>query len=44
MKRRILLALGAMLPTSSKGFLPDQPKNSAADEKIQPHTIFSIKG
>jgi hypothetical protein len=33
-----------VLPTTSKDFLPDQPKNSAADEKIRPHIIFSIKG
>jgi hypothetical protein len=34
----------SVLPTSSKGFPPDQPKNPDADEKIRPHTIFSIKG
>jgi hypothetical protein len=33
-----------VLPTSGKSFLPDQLKNSAADEKIRPHTIISIKG
>jgi hypothetical protein len=32
-----------VLPSSGKGFLPDQPKNSAADEKIRPQTIFSLK-
>jgi hypothetical protein len=34
----------AVLPTSGKGFLPDQPKNSAADEKIQPYPILSKIG
>jgi hypothetical protein len=33
-----------VLPTHGKCFLPDQPKNSAAGEKIRPHNIFSIKG
>jgi hypothetical protein len=32
-----------VLPSSGQGFLPYQPKNSAADEKIRPHTIFSKK-
>jgi hypothetical protein len=27
---------------SWKRFLPDLPKNSAAEEKIRPHAIFSI--
>jgi hypothetical protein len=32
------LASTAVLPTYEKCFLPDHPKNSASDEKIQPLT------
>jgi hypothetical protein len=37
------LQLITVLPTLGKGILPDQPKNSAADNKIRPHALFSIK-
>jgi hypothetical protein len=32
----------AMLPTSGMCVLPDQPKKSAADEKIRPHTLEAV--
>jgi hypothetical protein len=35
--------LKSMLPTLGKGILPDQPKNAAADKKIRPHALCSIK-
>jgi hypothetical protein len=41
---RYIVMFQAVLPTSGKGFLPDQSKNSAADEKIRPHPIFSKIG
>jgi hypothetical protein len=34
---------GPVLPTLGKGFLPNDPKNSAAEEKIRPKPLFSIK-
>jgi hypothetical protein len=34
----------AVLPTSGNLFRPNQPKNSAADEKIRPLTVFFNKG
>jgi hypothetical protein len=43
-KKKCKVEMGTVLPTSSEDFLPDQPENLAADEKIRPHTIFSIKG
>jgi hypothetical protein len=33
----------AVLPTPAKCFLPDFLKNSAAGEKIRPHTLFPIE-